>query len=515
MSDLVPASPLSLIGPRFTALVGQPAVRRALPWFGGLATVGTAALAWALLMPAPQRVLYTGLDDGERAGVTAALDQAGIGYSIDNASGALSVDEDAFYQARMLVAADGALAAPESGAQMLDNLPLGASRTLEGERLRGARERELVLTIMEIDGVEAARVHLAQPQKSAFVRDDIAPSASVMVRLARGRQLSDSQVAAVASLVAASVPGLALDAVRIVDQHGRLLSDKQAQGGDDARYAMQARLEDKLRGQLDQLLAPMLGAGNFSSEIQVELEMDQVTTARESYDKQGAVRSETQALTQSPGAGAAGGIPGVLANTPPPATVASPGPPQGTAAPTAPPASTGESNTSRTYELGREVAVAETTPGKVRRLSVAVALSRAALKGGKQADVEQIKALIAAAVGVDPARGDQVAVAVRNFEPVAEADSVFYEAPWFAPVVRGLAALIGVVLVLLLGVRPLLRALRRASETAAAAPPAAIAQHNPARLDEKIGLAKQLVAERPDSAVTALRQMLGHESNAA
>src|SRR5690606_39295100 len=104
--------------------------------------------------------------------------------------------------------------------------PMGASRTLEGDRLRAAQERELMLTIMEIEGVEAVRVHLARPERSVFVREDAPPSASFMVRMARGRQLSESQVSDVDNLGAASVPGLAIEAVRIVDQHGRLLRDR-------------------------------------------------------------------------------------------------------------------------------------------------------------------------------------------------------------------------------------------------------------------------------------------------
>src|SRR5690606_22690400 len=127
------------------------------------------------------------------------------------------------YRARMVVASDGALATPESGIELLDNLPLGASRTMEAERPRIARERERMLTIKEIDGVEAVRVHLAEPEHSVFVRDEAPPSASVMMRLAKGRQLSNSQVTAIANLVASSVSGLPVDNVRIVDQNGRLL----------------------------------------------------------------------------------------------------------------------------------------------------------------------------------------------------------------------------------------------------------------------------------------------------
>jgi flagellar M-ring protein FliF len=535
MSDLVPAgAPApSLLAPltdpgggsaftRLRSFAGQGPVRRVLPIFLGLSALGGVALTYATLAPAPQRVLYAQLSDNERAGIVDALDKANIAYKIDNNTGSLSVNEDDLYKARMIVASDGALATPQSGADMLDSLPMGASKALEGERLRAARERDLMLTIMEIDGVEAVRVHLAEGEKSVFVRENLPPSASVMVRLARGRQMADSQVTAIVNLVAASVPGLSPEAVRVVDQHGRLLSEKGSTDGD--RLELQSRMENKLREQVSQLLTPMLGQGNFSGEIRVDLDMDQVTSARESYDKEGVVRSETQEQSQSTAPAAAVGVPGALSNTPPPQPTASPGPPQGTPAPVAgaaPAQVNGESSSTRTFELGREVAVANSTPGKLKRVSVAVAISQAAMKNAKAADIDQIKQLVSAAVGADTQRGDQVAVVLRKFEPVIAEPPQFYEQPWFATVLRNAVALIAVLLVLLLGVRPLIKAFRRDPAAPAAQGPGDVpllapggstlpAAHgiDPAILNQQVGLAQRLVEERPDSALAALRQML-------
>ncbi len=507
---------------RLRGLAGQPLVKRALPWFIGAAALGGVALTWSVLSPAPQRILYSELGDSERAGVVASLEKAGIAYAIDNGTGTLTVAEDDLYRARMLVAQDGALAAPDPTTS-LDSLPLGASRTLEGERLKAAREHELQLTIQEIDGVEGVRVHLAEGNKSVFVRDDAPPSASVMVRMAKGRQLSDSQVAAVVNLVAGSVPGMATDAVRVVDQRGRLLS--QGGGPEADRLELQGRMEDKLRAQVDTLLLPMLGSGNFSSEIQIELDMDQVTSARERYDKDGVVRSETQQSSQQAGAGQAGGIPGQLSNTPPPATMVKPGAPQGGQPGPAPANASvnGESSATRTYELGREVSVANSSPGKIKRISVAVAISAEAMKKAKPGDIEQIKALVAAATGIDPQRGDQIQVLVRPFEPAEDTALPFYEAPWFAMVVRSLVALLAVLLVLLMGVRPLVRALKRdpaepapladdAEDGEVAARPAvdpATGTVDAALLGRQVGLAQRIVAEKPDDALEALRAMLG------
>ena len=303
------------VGERARAFAAQPLVRKVLPWFVGMAGLGIAALLWATLAPGPQRVLYSSLDDASRASVVASLDQAGIGYRIDNNTGTLTVSESDLYRARMLVASDGAIAAPETGADMIENLPLGASRTLEGDRLRAAQERELMLTIKEIDGVESVRVHVAKAERSVFVRDDVAPSASIMVRMANGRQLADSQVSAIVNLVAGSVPGLSIDAVRVVDQHGKLLTGRR-EGANSERLNLQTQMEAKLTAQVDQLLAPMIGANAFSSQVQVELDMNEVTSARESYDKDGVVRRETTQETQMPQT-QAGGIPGATANTPP------------------------------------------------------------------------------------------------------------------------------------------------------------------------------------------------------
>ncbi len=566
MADLVPIGQpnRSLVAPltdpagggvpaRIGSFLSQAPVRRALPWFGGLAAAGLTGVLWMTMAPAPQRMLYSGLSDSERAQVVAALDKAAITYSIDNQTGAVSVGEDDLYKARMVAASDGALATPETGEQMIDKLPMGASRTVEGERLQAARERELELTVMQIEGVEAVRVHLAEPEKSVFVRDSVAPTASVMVKLARGRQLADSQVTAIVNLVAGSVPGLSVDSVKVIDQHGSLISAPKS--GENDRLDLQSRMEEKLRQQVSALLTPMIGAGNFSSEIQLDIDMDQQTSARESYDKQGVVRSETQSASQNAGAALAAGVPGILSNTPPPATTAQPGAPgapaaaaPGAATPAGapgaapgaagaaatPPAGNGETSSQRNYELGREVAVTSASPGKIRRLSVAVALSKEALAKAKPAEIEQIKQLVSATVGADPARGDQVAVVVRSFSPLVVEPEKFWETPWFATIVRNVVALIAVLLTLLLGVRPLIKALKRDPAPFAAArdedddddtdededderparPNVAVLQPrdgamiDPEVLHRQVGLAQRLVLEQPDSALAALRQML-------
>lgn len=499
---------------RAKALLAQPAVRKSLPAMAGVAALGALGLTWALLSPAPQRVLYSQLDDSERASVVAALDQGGIAYEIDNASGALTVGEDDIYRARMLVASQGALATPESGTDLIANLPMGASRTLEGDRLRAAQERELMLTILEIDGVEAARVHIAKAERSVFVRDESPPSASIMVRMAGGRQLDSGQVAAIANLVAGSVPGLSIDAVRIVDQHGALLT--QPRDGRSEALDMQSRLEGELTAKVEQLLAPIFGAEAVSAQVRVELDMSEVTSARESYDKDGVVRRESVQQSQGAAAQAAGGIPGVGSNTPPDPATARAGAPQNTPG-MAGAGGSAESSSSRTYELGREVSVSSNGPGAVKRLTAAVAIDQAALVKASPADVKRVEQLVAAAVGARPDRGDAVTVVMRPFEK-AEPDALaFYETSWFGMALRSALALLGVLLVLLLAVRPALKAIRaRADATSPTDGTAALEQGSAqtgllldrGMLDAQVEAAQRLVREQPDDAVIALKRLL-------
>jgi flagellar M-ring protein FliF len=510
----------TMLPPPLAEFASQPALSRALPALAGLGALAAAGLLWMNISQGPDRLLYASLTDGERAKVVEALDAGGIGYDIDNSTGALSVSENDLYRARMLVASDAGIVAPEGASEMLDSMPLGTSRTLEGERLRLARERELMLTIREIDGIESVRVHLATPERSVFVRDNNAPSASVMVRLVSGRSLSQGQVEAIVNLVGASVPGLSADAVRVVDQNGRLLSDPREAEGEGLN--LQREHEAKLREQVDALLLPLLGEGNFSAQVQVELDQTEVTSARETYEKEGVVRSESERNATRTGAAPVGGVPGVAANTPPPDAQLVDGPPQ----PAAPAVGAGtadtESAVDRSYELGREVAVTTARPGGLKKLSVAVAVSNEALKAAKPMTAAQLEALVSAAVGANTQRGDQIEVVASKFETVDLDPPAFYEEPWFAMLVRYGTALIAVLLVLLLAVRPLIAKLRGKGDAAAVADNAALAATGDAGvgqtgsdngtpigdLPRQVELARRLASSQPERAVEALQRML-------
>jgi flagellar M-ring protein FliF len=531
----LPAAPangglLSMLPAPLAEFARQPALSRALPALAGVGALGAAGMLWLAISSGPDRVLYTSLTDADRAKVVETLEAGGIGYSIDNNTGALSVSENDLYRAKMLVASDAGIAAPEGASEMLDAMPLGTSRTLEGERLRLARERELMLTIREIDGIESVRVHLATPERSVFVRENNAPSASVMVRLVNGRSLSPSQVSAIVNLVGASVPGLSADAVRVVDQNGRLLSDPASDN--ETALTLQREHEAKLREQVDSLLLPLLGEGNFSAQVQVELDQTEVTSARETYEKEGVVRSESERNSARAGAAPVGGVPGVTANTPPPDATLVDGAPQ-PATPAAAGTTDTESAVDRSYELGREVAVTTARPGGLTKLSVAVAVSNEALKAAAPLTAQQLEALVGAAVGINAERGDRVEVVASKFEPVDLAPPAFYEEPWFAMLVRYGTALIAVLLVLLLAVRPLIGKLRGKGEAAAPAdgapadaaslavigdedsetPGAAVLtmqdSGTPLRdLPRQVELARRLATSQPERAVEALQRML-------
>lgn len=472
MSNALATLPPAIAQPLKQAqgLFQQPAVRRALPLVAIVSLIAAAALAWMMIAQPPQRVLFPNLGDADKAAVSQALSAANIASDFDQ-SGALTVAEDDYHRARMLLASQDLPKAAPGGYAILDELPMGVSRAVEGERLRQARETELARSIAEIDSVIDARVHLATPEASVFVRDNARPSASVIVRLEPGRTLSDSQVRSITNLVAGSVPGMKTDDVTIVDQMGALLSSKDSQAGTgagDARIDYQRRVEDKFRLQLSKLLTPLVGAGNFSAEVQADVDLDETQATRETYDKSGVIRAE-QGQWQSPQAAAGqapGGIPGALSNTPPaPASLTNPNDPN-----TQPGA--GNSNAAgkaseeyaRTYDLGKEVSVSRQAPGAIKRLSIAVLLREpAGSKPRTAAEIRQITELVRAAMGYSAARQDQVTVISRPFSTeVTEADKVaWYDAAWVPMAARNGTALVIALLVLFVGIRPIVRSLSR------------------------------------------------------
>ena len=532
------ANPLKQMG----SILSQPAVKRSLPLIFMVGLIGAAALAWMVLSTPPQRVLFASLPESDKAAVAEALGAASIPNAIDGA-GSLTVAEDDYHKARMLLAGQGLPKAAPGGYALLDQLPMGVSRAVEGERLRQARETELARSISEIDTVAEARVHLATPEATVFVRDKAAPSASVIVKLQPGRTLSDAQVRSIVNLVASSVPGMKAEAVTIVDQAGALLSKSgQESSAGDARIDFQRRVEDKYRQQLVQLLTPLLGAGNFTTEVQADVDLDESQATRESFDKAGAVvRAEQGNWTGAPrdGANAPGGIPGALSNVAPaPSVVATPTP-EGVAAganqpatPAAAPGMKQSDSFARSYDNAKEISVTRAAPGNIKRLSVAVLLKEEPGKPRGQVEIRQIDELVKAAVGFNAARQDQVTVVSRKFSTTADAASegpAFYESGWFAMVARNVTAVVIALLVLLLGVRPLARALLKKREDTnrggalpmggadGVAMPAPVSAEmlgaGGVPLGERVGLVRDFTRDNPARAALAVRDMIKAEGN--
>ncbi|USI73724.1 flagellar basal-body MS-ring/collar protein FliF [Sphingomonas morindae] len=510
---------------RIRSIAAQPAVAKSLPLMGLIGLLGAAALIWAVLHQAPQRDLFAGLPDADKAAVAAALDTAGIKYHLDASSGALTVPEDSYYRAKMLLAQQGLPKAAPDGDQLITNLPMGASRAVEGERLREAHEMDLARTIEAIDAVESAKVHLAVETPSVFLRDTAKPQASVMLRLRAGRALSDAQVQAIVHLVAASVSGLSPDDVSIVDQSGRLLSKSGGAGADDGadrQVALQTRMEDKYRQALASLLTPIVGDGNFTAEVHADLDFAEIASTRETYPKDGQVLAHEEGSWTADGSGGAKpatGIPGALSNTAPAAATSTATPngqpvaqtppqPNGPQAPGAAPGQAGaaapgktDESYNRSYTLGHEVSVTKNAVGTVRRLTVAVALRQA--QGAKPLTPQQqaqIENLVKGAVGFDQTRGDIVSVSQQNFAPSdAATKPAWYQASWIGPVGRNLTAII-VAAILVFGIgRPLMKRRQAAVEQQRAA---AEKERVDMGREMQSALAEQTAEISPDKPVT-------------
>jgi flagellar M-ring protein FliF len=442
------------------AFLRQPAVARALPAIALAAVLGLSAAAWLALQSPAQTPLYAGLAEGDKAAVAEALQASGIGYSLDPASGALSVDADKLHEAKMMLAGQGLPKAQPSGDAMLAALPMGASRAIEGETLRAAREADLARTIEAIDSVKIARVHLALAEPSVFVREEKPAAASVLLTLQQGRSIGEAQVRAIRHLVASSVPGLSAEHVSVIDQSGTLLS-----GGESANSALldlQGRIEARYREAVISLLTPVLGRDAFSVEVSADVDASESQATRENFpeDSRALTREEGSNSRNSSAATPAIGIPGALSNQPPPATSLSTTPP--TAEPSTSTATQGssEENFSRSFALGREISVTHQPQGQLKRLSVAVVLRQKG-KPLSEAEIAKIDGLVKGAVGFNAERGDQVAISARPFAEIAAPEVAPWDEPWFWPLLRQAGAVVGALAVFLVVGLPLRKAMKR------------------------------------------------------
>jgi flagellar M-ring protein FliF len=439
----------------------RPIVKKMLPMIGISATILLVGTAWWTFQSPSQLPVYAGLSDADKATVTDALRTAGIPFALDPQTGVVTVGEDDVHKARIMLAGQGLPKAAPAGDALLDALPLGASRALEGDTLRSAREADLARTIERIQAVKSARVMLAQAEASPFLRDDVPAAASILLTLETGRSLDAAQVKAIRFLVASAIPGLTPAQVSVVDQSGTLLSD-DSETPDDKNFKLQLRVEDRLRKAVSALLLPVLGAANFSAEVHADVDFTESQSTRETFPKDERVlRSEqgNKTVNDSP-AGAAAGIPGALSNQPPLASqvATTPG---NSASPTPAPNQTESAESfSRNFDVGREIAVTHQPVGRLRRITVAVAV-KAGARPLSAGDTAQLEALVKAAIGFDTARGDAVAVTARPFIKVETPIENIWDKPWFGSLLRQVGGLLAGLAVFVVIGRPLMRRLKR------------------------------------------------------
>ena len=489
-----------LFGLAFLDNLAEMSILRQVGLLVGLAA--SVALGFAVVLWSQQpdyRPLLTSLNGLDVNQVMEVLSAADIRYTVEPNSGALLVKSEDFGRARLKLASAGVTPTDaNTGFEILDKEQgLGTSQFMETARYRRGLEGELARTVSSLNGVKGARVHLAIPKSSVFVRDERKPSASVLVELYPGRSLEPSQVMAIVNLVASSVPELSKSQVTVVDQKGNLLSDQQelselTMAGKQFDYTR--RLEGLYTQRVHNILQPVLGSGRYKAEVSADVDFSAVESTAETFNPdQPALRSEQNVNEQRQSSSAPQGVPGALSNQPPGAatapqqtgqagggTAVAPGQPlvdangqqitdPKTGQPMlAPYPSDKREQATRNYELDRSISHTRQQLGRVRRLSVAVVVDdQVRLDANGQPlhepwaanDLARFTRLVQDAVGFDASRGDSVSVINTRFAPVTD-DNIeipFYSQPWFWDLLKQILGIL-LVLVLVFGVlRPVLK----------------------------------------------------------
>lgn len=441
--------------------------------------IGFAVVLWS--QQPDYRVLFSNLTFADANEVIEQLDQLQIPYEFDAAGRAILVPQDQVHQARLRLAAEGFTNDKTVGFELLQqDQGLGTSQFMETALYRRGLEGELARTIASMVAVRSARVHLAIPKESVFIRDPSKPRASVFVELFSGRTLARDQVAAIANLVASSIPELDVKDVTVVDQKGRLLNTRDS----DEDVVLAAKqleytrtVEDTLLNRVNSILQPVVGMGNFRAEVSAEIDFTEVEQASEMYNPDlPALRSE-KTLEEVRAAGAeAAGVPGALSNQPPgPTSVPEQINAQGGGGASPARSGTSREQAVRNYELDRSVSYTRHQQGRIKRLSVAVVVDDLVTinpQDGTQTrtewqqnELERLQILVQNAVGYSAVRGDSVTVVNSPFVPpeqVQEEEIPFWQQEWLWDLGKQLMAAL-FVLILVFGVlRPILKNLASA-----------------------------------------------------
>jgi len=393
--------------------------------------IGVAAAMWS--QSPDYRLLYSNLSEQDAGEIIQTLQQAGIPYNLSSDSTTVMVPQKDVHNARLKLAGQGLPKGIGVGFELLEKSQgFGTSQFMENARYQRALEGELSRTISSINSVRSARVHLAIPKRSAFVRARKKPTASVTVDLYAGRSLNEGQVAAIGHMVAASIPDMEVDQVTIINQKGRLLTSPESSG--DLRMASthfehRKRVEDYYISRIEDILTPIMGAGAVQAQVSADIDFTVTEKTRESYNPDlAAVRSEQtmEEKTNSPVMG--GGIPGSLSNQPGTAKDGSNKNAQlvdgsDTVQQESEPISSSRSST-RNYELDKTISHIREGGATIRRLSVAVVVDDKVFidEDGEvtkeplaDEEIERLTGLVKKAIGFDSQRGDSVSVVNSSF----------------------------------------------------------------------------------------------------
>lgn len=475
---------MALIKPETAqGFAGLPAFRQLGLMIGLAASValGVAVVLWS--QEPSYSLLYGSLSDKDAVEVVDALQQSGVSYKIDEGTGAVLVPAGKVHEARMKLANEGLPKGSGVGFELLHKeQELGTSQFIEHARFQRALEVELARSIMQVNSVRGARVHLAIPKRSVFIRDEDEPSASVVLDLYSGRKLQGPQVGAIVHLVAASIPSLSPKKITVVDQDGTLLTSEMDDGGmalSASQFEYTRRLEQTYAERVEDLIAPIVGRGRVRAQVAASVDFTHTEQTRESYEPDpSALRSEEIVEEKTAEGAAAGGVPGALSNQPPETGTTNPAQAEGAQGTPGPGAGEragpGSSHRRqvRNYELDKTISHTRSAPGRIRKLSVAVvvddrqvrqpngAVERTALT---EKELSQITALVKDAVGFDAERGDTVNVINSSFQQPAQPEPLpeppLWETPWVQSLVKQALGGLAVLLIVFGVLRPVLRSL--------------------------------------------------------
>ncbi len=479
MADIVPS-------PARGVLETYPALKQ-VGLLAGVAAAVAAAI-WLVMWSQGQNysVLYGQLSERESGQVMDALTAAGIEYKL-SPSGAVSVPESKVQEARIRLASQGLPQSDSMGIEMIQKeSALGTSSMMETARYQSVLETELARTIVKVQGVQSARVHLALPKPSVFLRDAHKATASVMLQLYPGRRLEPGQVAAIVHLVASSVPELAASDVTVVDQAGTLLNspDESAEAAANTRQLEYTRkLEESYQRRIIELLEPLVGAGRVRATVTADLDFTVTEETHENYDPQkSAVRSEQTSNETRKGGDGVEGIPGALSNQPPGTSgapvIAGATPTPGTPAAAQTAAGSGPSSSAqrstRNYEVDRTLAYVKQPVGILKRLSVGVVLDdwqkldadgKLTTSAMSDTDVKRFTQLVRESIGLKEDRGDQLNVLNQAFKtdgPIGPVEGPpLWETPWITQLAKQIVGAGLTLLVAFLVLRPLMKSLTK------------------------------------------------------